>query len=88
VEIHQFRRDGSYFQVQCSPASIIKFMCRSYAGDFAQAKTGEFITEARFELRGGETYLRVEIVGPQGDQAWTNPVFIARKARTPDAAAQ
>ena len=37
-------------------------------------ESGELFTEADFALRKGAKWVRLEISGPQGDKAWSNPV--------------
>ena len=31
-------------------------------------------TEATFGLRKGARWVRLEIIGPEGDKAWSNPI--------------
>ena len=79
AHIHDFRREGNTFHVHCSPATLVKFCCRSYAGGFVRAEHGNLIEHASFELHGGETYLRIEVIGRHGEMAWSNPVPLPRR---------
>ncbi len=35
---------------------------------------GGLFTEATFGLRKGARWVRLEIIGPEGDKAWSNPI--------------
>lgn len=79
AQIIDFRRQDNTFHVRCSPAALVKFICRSYSGGYVRAKDGHLIEHATYELRGGEVYLRVEVVGRHGEKAWSNPVSLPRR---------
>ncbi len=64
--------------VECSPCERVNRVGGGpiNAGGTVIAQTGtEGLTHAEFELRGGETYLRVECVDARGRTAWSNPAF-------------
>ena len=68
-EVH-LRRDGNGYRVQCSPVSEIVFL-----SNFAwcpRVFEGEGITEAYYEPKEGETFLRVQVKDQNGKRAWTN----------------
>ena len=35
---------------------------------------GDLFTEATFALRSNAKWVRLEIIGPHGDKAWSNPI--------------
>ena len=35
-----------------------------------------YLTETRYELKGGEAYIRAECVDFAGNRAWTNPIYL------------
>ncbi len=58
-------------------AAEIRFVCDLRWGRRVAAD-GAPLREAAFALRGPERYLRVQVVGPAGERAWTNPLFVER----------
>ncbi len=42
------------------------------------ASGGEPLREASYTLHGPERYIRVEVLAPTGERAWTNPIFLER----------
>lgn len=75
-EIHsiEITRDGSAVEVhlKCSPARRIHVVADTQGTEYRE--NGELFTEATFPLRKGAKWVRFEIIGPQGDKAWSNPV--------------
>jgi hypothetical protein len=69
--------DGETVEVRVGPpgAREIRFMCDGRWGHRAAAD-GAPLVHARFELRGRERFLRVEVLGPNGERAWTNPLLV------------
>ncbi|HBO62072.1 MAG TPA: histidinol-phosphatase [Olsenella sp.] len=64
--------------VECSPCERVNLVAGGpiNAGGTVIAQAGtEGLKHAEFELRGGETYLRVECVDARGRTAWSNPAF-------------
>ena len=64
-------------RVAAPGAREIRFICDLRWGHRAAAD-GVPLREAAFTLRGRERYLRVEVIGPAGERAWTNPLFVGR----------
>jgi hypothetical protein len=54
----------------------INFMATSWQGGHVLAEPGKTMTGARYKLRGGERYLRVECRDAQGRWAWANPIYL------------
>jgi hypothetical protein len=59
-----------------SPAVEINFIAQRWAGGHFVAKPGNTLTEASYQLRGHELYLRVECRDAEGRWAWANPIFL------------
>lgn len=81
-EIFDLRIDGSIVSVRCSPSRSIKFMARSSDGKYFGARDGELLESAVYELRGTETYLRIQVEDTAGRRAYTNPLYIKGAGRT------
>jgi predicted metal-dependent phosphoesterase TrpH len=61
--------------VRCSPAQSITFKAHRSRGRRILPASGDLLTEAEYPLSGGERYVRVEIIAPDGKKAWSNPLF-------------
>lgn len=59
-----------------SPVVEINFIAPSWQGGHALSEPGKTMTGARYKLRGGERYLRVECRDAQGRWAWANPIYL------------
>ena len=72
-----FDGETATVRVAAPGAREVRFVCdtrygiRVYAGDTP-------LREASHSLRGRERYLRIEVSGPHGTMAWTNPLFVER----------
>lgn len=66
--------DDAGVSVRTTPARSISFVADKGRGGFVEAEPGRTITEAAYEYRGTETYLRVQCTDANGKRAWTNPV--------------
>jgi hypothetical protein len=64
--------DTPVVHVRCSPARRIAAVADAYGTEYTQQ--GELFEEATFPLRKNARWVRVEVVGPEGDKAWANPV--------------
>lgn len=71
-------KDGRAY-VTCSPVNRVNFI----AGNYVNAGTTvmcdsieETMTEASFQLRGNESYIRIECMDKHGKTAWTNAIFL------------
>jgi hypothetical protein len=73
---------GNVVSVRCSPARSIKFMARSADGKYFGAHEGQLLESAEYELRGTETYLRVQVEDTAGRRAYTNPLYLESTGRT------
>ncbi|MHB8732338.1 MAG: PHP domain-containing protein [bacterium] len=58
-------------------AREVRFVCDTRWGSRVRAG-GTPLREASHALRGREQYLRIEVTGPDGAMAWTNPLFVER----------
>lgn len=69
--------DGDTVTVRVDPpgASEVRFICDRRWGQRVVAD-GEPVQSASYALRGRETFLRIEVAGPTGMKAWTNPLLI------------
>ena len=68
-EIH-LSIDGDEAVVRCSPCKEIVFLSELVWSP--RVFEGEGITEARYKIRDGETYIRAEVMDADGKRAWTN----------------
>lgn len=64
--------------VRCSEARRIFAVCDSYGTQYAPGDTFE---EATFNIRPNARWVRFEIIGPDGDKAWSNPFDLDRVER-------
>jgi hypothetical protein len=75
-EIHSIevtRDDGAVeVSVKCSEARRIHAVQDAYGTEYRE--DGGLFTEATFGLRKGARWVRLEIIGPEGDKAWSNPI--------------
>ena len=71
--------DGETVEVRIGApgAREVRFMCNTRWGKRVLAEHAP-LSHARFTLRGRERFVRVEVVGPNGERAWTNPLFVGR----------
>ncbi|HEV2282589.1 MAG TPA: CehA/McbA family metallohydrolase [bacterium] len=58
-------------------AREVRFVSDTRWGSRVRAE-GTPLREALHTLRGRERYLRIEVMGPDGAMAWTNPLFVER----------
>ena len=71
--------DGATVAVRIPPpgAAEVRFMCDRRWGQRVVAE-GPPLERATYSLRGREKFVRIEIITPSGEQAWTNPLFLER----------
>jgi hypothetical protein len=67
-------KDGAVY-IQTSPVREIHFITWEPHGRSFFAENGSSLEEAHYQLKGKETFVRVEIVGFDGRKAWSNPIF-------------
>lgn len=60
--------------VECSPVKSITFVSTPSLGMKFHARD-EPLTQATYEGRDGETYVRVEVTDFEGRTAWSNPIY-------------
>lgn len=71
-EIYDWGRDGDTFYIECSPSSEIHFISYPARG---KAFFGNGMTRQEYQLKGGEKYLRIEVIDEKGKRAYTNPWY-------------
>lgn len=64
--------DGDEVYIKCSEADEVHFITWPARG---KANFDRNTTEMRYTLKGGEKYVRVEIIDSEGKRAWTNPIY-------------
>ena len=74
-EIKEVSREGPQIRVLTSPVKIINFVADAANGESFTAPGEDSFTEAVYEVRGREKYIRVECYDGYGRGAWTNPIF-------------
>jgi len=67
--------------IRCSPAASIRAIGNRWFCNVARSMTALGITEARFPLWEGQTYVRAEVVDRFGKHAWSNPIFFDEPIR-------
>lgn len=72
-----FDGETATVRVGAPGAREVRFICDHRWGHRVQAD-GAALREATHTLRGRERFLRIEVVGPDGGMAWTNPLFVER----------
>ncbi|MEE2659323.1 MAG: CehA/McbA family metallohydrolase [Candidatus Latescibacterota bacterium] len=58
--------------VKCSEAQRIAAVCNSQGTEYREL--GKTFEEATFSLRAGARWVRIEVIGPDGSKAWSNPI--------------
>lgn len=72
-EIYDFRVQGEYVKVTCSPVSRIIF--KGENRNFVR-KIGTGLTEFIAPLRGNKEFVRVECIDESGRTAYSNPIYL------------
>ena len=75
--IHDLRIEDGELSVECSDAASIHFIGNHQTGDCVHADQRPPLRGAKYHLSGHERYVRVEIIGPTGLRAWSQPFFLA-----------
>lgn len=78
-EIYDFGIKDGVVYVECSPVNNVNFMAGSgiNAGFSCWGIPKEdTLTKAEYELKGDESYVRIECIDKYGKTAWSNPIFI------------
>ena len=62
--------------IECSPVQSMVFKGQQSRGKSIVAPVGEYITQAKYDVPSGTSYVRVEITDDQGKKAWSNPFYL------------
>ena len=73
-EIHLWR-EGDEMVVRCSPARRIVFLSNFVWSE--RVFVGEDLTEARYKIRRGESYVRAEVTDAEGKRAWSQCIKLS-----------
>lgn len=69
--------DGNVIRVECSQVETILFYSNTiYCGD--RVATGQ-LTQAVYEIKPTDTYVRVELIDAEGNRAWCSPFSVRRQ---------
>ena len=71
-EFLDIRVDSKGVRVRTSPVQSISFVSDRMRGAWLSAEPGSSLTEAAYEYKGNESYLRVQATDAEGKSAWTN----------------
>ncbi len=74
--IHDVRVDGNVVSAWTSPARAITFVARSPDGRRFYSDDGALVDRAEYEIKGTETYLRVQVEDAEGRRAFSNPLYV------------
>ena len=77
-EIHDLRFDASRdeLSVRCSPAVRVDFVGSAWHSHRLTALPGRTLTEASYQIKQGQKYVRVACQDARGSWAWSNPLFL------------
>ncbi|OGD52690.1 hypothetical protein A3K81_02445 [Candidatus Bathyarchaeota archaeon RBG_13_60_20] len=73
--IHGVEVRGDEVTVRCSPVAKIAFVSVPCLGDCIKEARDD-LTEASYEPRPAERYIRVQVTDSRGGRAWTNPMYV------------
>lgn len=71
-DIISWKYEDGYAEIACSPADEIHFITYPARG---KAFFGKDLCGMRYQLKGGEKYIRAEVIDSEGRRAWTNPFY-------------
>lgn len=64
--------NGDTIEVDCTPVKAVAFMTNTvYTAD--RMTMGENITHASYKIKPSDTYVRIELIGHDGEHAWSSP---------------
>jgi len=75
-EILDYRLADGVVSIKCSPVREIHFICNRWHGQSSYAEGSQLLTSAEFKLPPEAKYVRAEIIDPQNNHAWTNPIIV------------
>lgn len=75
-KIKEVNFNGKRVYLRASSVKVINFICDNAKGRSIWKEDGTELSEAEFELKGDEKYLRIECIDKNGETAWTNPLFL------------
>lgn len=64
---------------QFSPSVSVVFNASPSMGKHIRVNNDQYVTEAFYDLKGDEKYVRLEITASDGKKAWVQPITIARE---------
>jgi hypothetical protein len=73
-ELKDIKIDRETIEVISSPVKSIAFISNGICGENNSVREG-FIEEARFDIKGSEIYVRIEVTDWKGRKAWSNPIY-------------
>lgn len=75
-QINDIRVKDGKLEVKCSEVKRIQFVAYPEHGRVVYSRNGALIRSGSYQIKGNETYIRVECVDASGNTAWSNPVFV------------
>ena len=80
-KIRDLRLDASRgkLSVRCSPSVKIDFVGSAWSGHRVSAPPGRTLTEASYQIKRGQGYVRVACQDSSGFWAWSNPFFLDQR---------
>ena len=72
--IHDISVKDGKISVSTSEVKVINFIANVSSGRSITARGDEVLTQAEYQLRGSEKYIRIECFDEAGRGAWSNPV--------------
>ena len=75
-EIYSLYVEDGRVYVKCSDAKRISYSTRGRRSKAVNAKEGEYLTEASFEIRETDGYFRIEVMNEKGQRANTQAYFL------------
>ena len=73
--LHDLTIAGDLVTARTSPVQQLSFVAQRWAGESFFPKDQPTISQATYQLRGHEEYLRLECRDLEGRWAWSNPIF-------------
>ena len=79
LKIHAAAGSVSRHRIDTSAVNHVNFVCGNIINDGITVLGERFkdtLSHAKYQLKGHETYVRVEAVDRYGRTAWTNPIYL------------
>ncbi len=74
-EIYDYGIEDGEVYIRCSPCRSIHFDAAPGYGSSFFREDGSLMSEARYRLRGNETYIRATVIDDHGYRAWAQPIW-------------